>query len=129
MQFGRNDEHQTLAETFGALDDNLDKVLDIHTVQPLMAPLPEREQTILALRFFDNMTQTEIANRIGCSQMHVSRLLAFQHLDDIVCNAAIFYELWRRWPMQGWLVAFEDQGLIAREPRRPYRNPAAGRGR
>ena len=36
--------------------------------------------------------------------------LAFQHLDDIVCNAAIFYELWRRWPMQGWLVAFEDQG-------------------
>ena len=73
MQFGRNDEHQTLAETFGALDDNLDKVLDIHTVQPLIAPLPEREQTILALRFFDNMTQTEIANRIGCSQMHVSR--------------------------------------------------------
>ena len=46
MQFGRNDEHQTLAETFGALDDNLDKVLDIHTVQPLIAPLPEREQTI-----------------------------------------------------------------------------------
>jgi len=42
------------------------------------------------------MTQTEIANRIGCSQMHVSRLLAFQHLDDIVCNAASFYELWRR---------------------------------
>ena len=76
MQFDRNDEHQTLAETFGAVDDNFDKVLDIQTVRPLIAALPEREQTVLALRFFDNMTQTEIASRIGCSQMHVSRLLS-----------------------------------------------------
>jgi RNA polymerase sigma-B factor len=76
MQFDRSDEHHTLAETFGAIDDNFDKVLDVHTVRPLMAALPEREQIVLALRFFDNMTQTEIANRIGCSQMHVSRLLA-----------------------------------------------------
>jgi RNA polymerase sigma-B factor len=38
--------------------------------------LPEREQTVLRLRFFENMTQTQIAERLGISQMHVSRLLA-----------------------------------------------------
>ena len=38
--------------------------------------LPEREQTILRLRFFEDLTQTEIAERVGVSQMHVSRLLA-----------------------------------------------------
>jgi RNA polymerase sigma-B factor len=38
--------------------------------------LPERQRTVLTLRFFENLTQTEIAERIGCSQMHVSRLLA-----------------------------------------------------
>ena len=46
---------------------------------PLTAPsreLPERERTILMLRFFGNLTQTQIAEKIGISQMHVSRLLA-----------------------------------------------------
>ena len=38
--------------------------------------LPEREQEILRLRFFEDLTQTEIADRVGVSQMHVSRLLA-----------------------------------------------------
>ena len=38
--------------------------------------LPEREQTILRLRFFEDLTQAEIADRVGVSQMHVSRLLA-----------------------------------------------------
>ena len=38
--------------------------------------LPERERTVLVLRFFDSMTQTQIAERVGISQMHVSRLLA-----------------------------------------------------
>ena len=41
-----------------------------------LAALPEREQTVLRLRFFENMTQTQIAARLGISQMHVSRLLA-----------------------------------------------------
>ena len=40
-----------------------------------MASLSEREQTILSLRFYGNLTQTEIAERVGISQMHVSRLL------------------------------------------------------
>jgi RNA polymerase sigma-B factor len=43
---------------------------------PELARLPEREQTILRLRFYGNLSQTEIAERIGISQMHVSRLLA-----------------------------------------------------
>ena len=41
-----------------------------------MAALPERQRTVLTLRFFDNLTQTQIAERVGCSQMHVSRLLS-----------------------------------------------------
>ena len=41
-----------------------------------MEGLPERERTVLVLRFFDSMTQTQIAERVGISQMHVSRLLA-----------------------------------------------------
>ncbi|GFG55808.1 B/F/G family RNA polymerase sigma-70 factor [Mycolicibacterium agri] len=73
---GDEDEGRSLASTFGDVDANLDKVLDIHTVRPLLAALPEREQTILKLRFFENMTQSQIARRVGISQMHVSRLLA-----------------------------------------------------
>jgi RNA polymerase sigma-B factor len=44
-------------------------------LEPHIRSLPEREQTILRLRFVDCLTQSEIANRIGLSQMHVSRLL------------------------------------------------------
>ncbi|RKT09445.1 RNA polymerase sigma-B factor [Streptomyces sp. 1114.5] len=45
-------------------------------VRPLLADLPRREQTVLKLRFWDGCTQSEIAGRIGVSQMHVSRLLS-----------------------------------------------------
>jgi RNA polymerase sigma-B factor len=45
-------------------------------LSPLISRLPAREQTILHLRFFEGMTQSEIAERLGISQMHVSRLLA-----------------------------------------------------
>jgi len=73
---GDEDEGRSLASTFGDVDANLDKVVDVETVRPLLAALPERERTILTLRFFENMTQSQIARRIGISQMHVSRLLA-----------------------------------------------------
>ena len=46
------------------------------TLSPLLSKLPAREQTILHLRFFEGLTQSEIASRLGISQMHVSRLLA-----------------------------------------------------
>jgi RNA polymerase sigma-B factor len=70
------DERRTVSHTFGGADANLDKVLEVETVRPLIAALPQRERTVLKLRFFENMTQTQIAQRLGISQMHVSRLLA-----------------------------------------------------
>ena len=51
-------------------------MLDIETVHPLIAALPDQQRTVLTLRFFENMTQTQIGERMGYSQMHVSRLLA-----------------------------------------------------
>jgi RNA polymerase sigma-B factor len=65
-----------LTETLGEADAELDKVEYRQTLAPLLDELPERERTILVLRFFGNMTQTQIADRVGISQMHVSRLLA-----------------------------------------------------
>jgi RNA polymerase sigma-B factor len=70
------DERPSLIDGFGGLDANLDKVIDVETVRPLLKALPECQQTVLMLRFFENMTQTQIAERLGVSQMHVSRLLA-----------------------------------------------------
>ena len=46
------------------------------TLSPLLERLPPRERTIIKLRFFGNMTQSQIAEQVGISQMHVSRLLA-----------------------------------------------------
>ena len=72
---GDDGDRRSVSDSFGSLDANLEKVLDIETVRPLLEALPEREQTVLTLRFFENMTQTQIAQRLGISQMHVSRLL------------------------------------------------------
>jgi RNA polymerase sigma-B factor len=66
----------TTADALGEADNALDQVEYREAVRPLLASLPERERTILLLRFFGNLTQTQIAERIGISQMHVSRLLA-----------------------------------------------------
>ena len=66
----------SLTDTLGVADGELDKVEYRQTLAPLLDELPERERTILVLRFFGNMTQTQIADRVGISQMHVSRLLA-----------------------------------------------------
>ena len=71
-----HEDYRPFSDTLGDVDPNLDKVLDVETVRPLIAALPERQRTVLTLRFFENLTQTQIAERIGCSQMHVSRLLA-----------------------------------------------------
>jgi len=73
---GPGDQYRPFGDTLGDIDTNLDKVLDVETVRPLIAALPERQRTVLMLRFFENLTQTQIAEHIGCSQMHVSRLLA-----------------------------------------------------
>jgi len=72
----RSDGGSNLGEQLGALDPGIEFVEDQHTLQPLLNSLPERERTILMLRFYGNMSQTQIAARLGISQMHVSRLLA-----------------------------------------------------
>jgi RNA polymerase sigma-B factor len=70
-----DDDGRTRLEMMGRIDTNFDRVLDIQTVRPLIAALPERERTVLLLRFFHNMTQSQIAERLGVSQMQVSRVL------------------------------------------------------
>ncbi|MFB6395533.1 SigB/SigF/SigG family RNA polymerase sigma factor [Polymorphospora lycopeni] len=64
-----------LADQLGDADGNLDSVDDRLTVSALLCRLPARERRILALRFYGNHTQAEIAAELGISQMHVSRLL------------------------------------------------------
>lgn len=60
----------------GEADSELDRVEYRTTLAPLLEQLPDRERTILKLRFFGGMTQSQIAHRVGLSQMHVSRLLS-----------------------------------------------------
>jgi RNA polymerase sigma-B factor len=71
-----DDESPAVADTLGAEDDALEGVEYRESLKPLLAQLPQREQRILVLRFFRNMTQSQIASEVGISQMHVSRLLA-----------------------------------------------------
>ena len=74
---GSDDEDaRAIADTLGDADAGLDRIEDREALRPLLEALPERERTVLVLRFFDSMTQTQIAERVGISQMHVSRLLA-----------------------------------------------------
>jgi RNA polymerase sigma-B factor len=64
------------AAQLGEADSGLEEVEQRMLLSPLIASLPKREQMIIHLRFFRGMTQSEIASRLGISQMHVSRLLA-----------------------------------------------------
>jgi RNA polymerase sigma-B factor len=59
----------------GVLDQDLVTVENREALFPALSALPEREAAIVVMRFFGNMTQTQIAERVGVSQMHVSRLL------------------------------------------------------
>jgi RNA polymerase sigma-B factor len=65
-----------VSETLGIEDEGLQGVEYRESLKPMLERLPPREKKILMLRFFKNMTQSEIAAEIGISQMHVSRLLA-----------------------------------------------------
>jgi RNA polymerase sigma-B factor len=70
------EEGATLVETLGEDDPGLGEVEARQTLDPLLAGLPPRERSIIHMRFYENMTQSQIAERVGVSQMHVSRLLA-----------------------------------------------------
>ncbi|QSB12736.1 SigB/SigF/SigG family RNA polymerase sigma factor [Natronosporangium hydrolyticum] len=69
------DEGVTLADMVGSDDPDLEAVENRAALPVLIGKLPEREQRILTMRFYGNMTQSQIADSTGVSQMHVSRLL------------------------------------------------------
>jgi len=69
-------EDRTLGESLGGEDPALVDVELHESLGPALATLPERERRILQLRFYGNLTQSQIAAQLGISQMHVSRLLA-----------------------------------------------------
>jgi RNA polymerase sigma-B factor len=73
----RSDEGDvgTPADTVGDLDPAYELVDNVEALSPALAALPTREREILRLRFTEDLTQSEIAARVGISQMHVSRLL------------------------------------------------------
>jgi RNA polymerase sigma-B factor len=68
-------EAGSLAELLGAEDPQMEHAVDMAALGVHWGELPKREQRILLLRFYGNMTQAEIGQRLGLSQMHVSRLI------------------------------------------------------
>jgi RNA polymerase sigma-B factor len=70
------DATSTAAESIGAEDRSYEVSEEWLSLTPALRELPERERSILYLRFFEGRTQTEIADELGISQMHVSRLVS-----------------------------------------------------
>jgi len=70
------DATSTAAESIGGEDRNFEVSDEWLSIAPALRDLPERERKILYLRFFEGRTQTEIADELGISQMHVSRLVS-----------------------------------------------------
>ncbi len=67
---------RTLADVMGGPDPAMEAVENLHTLAPLLEALDDRERRIIELRFGQEMTQSQIGNELGVSQMHVSRLLS-----------------------------------------------------
>ncbi|MEE1752115.1 RNA polymerase sigma factor SigF [Streptomyces sp. SP18CS02] len=74
---GENEEGEAaLADFIGEEDPAMELVENFHALAPLIAELDERDRHILHLRFVEELTQSQIGERLGVSQMHVSRLLS-----------------------------------------------------
>ncbi|CAL9656349.1 RNA polymerase sigma factor SigF [Streptomyces sp. enrichment culture] len=73
---GSEDGETVLADFIGTEDAALELVEDFHALAPLIAELGERDRQIIHMRFVEEMTQAQIGERLGVSQMHVSRLLS-----------------------------------------------------
>jgi RNA polymerase sigma-B factor len=84
---GAGGDRTRFAAALGRTEPEFDLVEYRESVGPLIAALPERERTILVLRFFGGLTQGEIGERVGVSQMHVSRLLS-RTLRSLRCGLA-----------------------------------------
>jgi RNA polymerase sigma-B factor len=80
-----------LGDVLGDDDRRLAEAVDRQSLIPALATLPERERTVVILRFFGDLTQTQIAERVGLSQMHVSRLLAasIAHLREQMADTTV----------------------------------------
>ncbi|WP_408964522.1 SigB/SigF/SigG family RNA polymerase sigma factor [Nonomuraea angiospora] len=72
---GGDEDAAELGDLLAAQDHSLDTLVDAQAIKPLIDALPARERNILLMRFYGNMTQSEIAQEFGISQMHVSRIL------------------------------------------------------
>ncbi|MEV1025067.1 SigB/SigF/SigG family RNA polymerase sigma factor [Streptomyces sp. NPDC050264] len=73
---GSDEESDTmLADFIGIDEDRFELVENFHSLAPLIADLDERDRRLLHLRFVEERTQQDIADELGCSQMHVSRLI------------------------------------------------------
>jgi RNA polymerase sigma-B factor len=77
-----SDEETTPSDWLGAEDESYELVEDRAVLHGVLPELGEREREVLRLRFVEEMTQSQIAQQIGCSQMHVSRILR-KTLDEI----------------------------------------------
>ncbi|CAL9653437.1 RNA polymerase sigma factor SigF [Streptomyces sp. enrichment culture] len=75
-ELSAGDDGYSLADTLGASDNSYDVVVDRESAKEGLRRLPERERAILYMRFFEDMTQSRIADQLGISQMHVSRLIS-----------------------------------------------------
>jgi RNA polymerase sigma-B factor len=62
-------------QTLGAVEQAFERTDDQHLLATGLEALGARERRIIQLRFYDGLTQTQIANELGISQMHVSRLI------------------------------------------------------
>ena len=71
-----SDDGPNLSDVLGGPDPGFELVDNMQSLRGLIEQLPARQRRILGLRFYDNMTQAQIAEQVGVSQMHVSRLLA-----------------------------------------------------
>ena len=85
-----DEEAATFGELLGGDDPGIEHALNIDALWAHWSTLPQRQQRILAMRFYGNMTQAEIGERLGISQMHVSRLLeaALTRLRDCLTGGA-----------------------------------------
>ena len=76
VQNSEDSTPQSIGDMLGADDPGFELTEDAMAVGPLIAELPERERSILIMRFFESRTQADIAERVGVSQMQISRIVA-----------------------------------------------------
>jgi len=90
FRFGDEGDGETYAESIGTEDGRYELVEYGATIAPTLAALPARDRIVLHLRFVEDLTQAEIAARVGVSQMHVSRLIrrALERLRTVAEHSA-----------------------------------------